>query len=139
MRKYSERQGLSTLSEINITPLLDLSFVLLIIFMIATPLLDKSVDLVAPTSDTAQTEVDPAKVKIISINRFEIITFEDQEINLAELEIMLKNKFAAGELAGIVVRPHKELPVQKFIDIMDALQRAGITKVSVATRPSGEE
>ena len=50
MRRYSQRHSLSTLSEINITPLLDLAFVLLIIFMITTPLLENSVNLVIPSS-----------------------------------------------------------------------------------------
>ena len=50
MRRYSQRQNLSTLSEINITPLLDLAFVLLIIFMITTPLLESSMNLVIPSS-----------------------------------------------------------------------------------------
>ena len=52
MRRYSQRQNLSTLSEINITPLLDLAFVLLIIFMITTPLLESSMNLVIPSSGT---------------------------------------------------------------------------------------
>jgi len=50
MRRYSQRQSLFTLSEINVTPLLDLAFVLLIIFMITTPLLESSMNLVIPSS-----------------------------------------------------------------------------------------
>ena len=48
MRRYSQRTTLSTLSEINVTPLLDLAFVLLIIFIITTPLLENSVNLSIP-------------------------------------------------------------------------------------------
>ncbi len=83
MRRYSQRQSLSTLSEINVTPLLDLAFVLLIIFMITTQLTD------------------------------------------------LK---AANPDLAIVIRPDRDLPVQKLIALMDTLQRAGITKVGIATR-----
>jgi len=50
MRRYSQRNSLTTLSEINVTPLLDLAFVLLIIFMITTPLLENSMNLVIPSS-----------------------------------------------------------------------------------------
>ena len=53
MRRYSQRNNLSTLSEINITPLLDLAFVLLIIFIITTPLLENSVNLSIPSSGAA--------------------------------------------------------------------------------------
>ena len=50
MRRFSDRHSLHTLSELNVTPLLDLAFVLLIIFMITTPLMENSVDLVIPSS-----------------------------------------------------------------------------------------
>ena len=50
MKRYSNRSNFSTLSEINVTPLLDLAFVLLIIFMITTPLLENSMNLVIPSS-----------------------------------------------------------------------------------------
>ena len=61
MRRFSDRPSLQTLSELNITPLLDLAFVLLIIFMITTPLMEKSVDLVLPSSEAAPNAVDPIK------------------------------------------------------------------------------
>ena len=64
-----QRHSLSTLSEINITPLLDLAFVLLIIFMITTPLLENSVNLVIPSSGAANAPVDPPQVQTISIDR----------------------------------------------------------------------
>ncbi len=59
MRRYSQRQSLSTLSEINVTPLLDLAFVLLIIFMITTPLLESSMNLVIPSS--GERAIDPGE------------------------------------------------------------------------------
>ena len=73
MRRYSQRSHLSTLSEINITPLLDLAFVLLIIFMITTPLLENSVNLVIPSSAAANAPVNPSKVQTVSIDRTEAI------------------------------------------------------------------
>src|SRR5438105_321995 len=51
MRRFSQRSSLVTLSEINITPLLDLAFVLLIIFVITTPLLDKGLELHLPKAE----------------------------------------------------------------------------------------
>ena len=53
MRRYSQRHNLGTLAELNVTPLLDLAFVLLIIFMITTPLMEKNVDVVLPTTNGA--------------------------------------------------------------------------------------
>ncbi len=135
MRRYSQRHNLTTLSELNVTPLLDLAFVLLIIFMITTPLLDNEMELVAPTSDTASTQIDPAKVRTVSIDRNEQIRVDEEEITLGELEAKMRQLNAEQRAAAVVVRPDKELGVQKLVDVMDVLQRAGITKVGVATRP----
>ena len=60
MRRFSDRHSLSTLSELNVTPLLDLAFVLLIIFMITTPLMEKSAPVVLPTDKPAPNAIDPS-------------------------------------------------------------------------------
>lgn len=138
MRKYSDRAGLSTLSEINVTPLLDLAFVLLIIFMICTPLLDQSIELQAPTSDAATTDVDPSLVRIISIDQAGIIFLGEDEISPDALEGRLREMNAAGELEAVVIRADHELPVQRLVDIMDALQRTGITRAGVVTQRPGQ-
>src|ERR1700709_691830 len=69
MRRFSQRNSLVTLSEINITPLLDLAFVLLIIFVITTPLLDQSINLKLPgggRQDEQRTQPDVRPVEISS-------------------------------------------------------------------------
>ncbi len=134
MRRYSQRQTLTTLSEINITPLLDLAFVLLIIFIITTPLLENSVTLAIPSSKAANATVDPSKVQTVSIDRMEAIKFNNEPVD-AE---MLIARLAAAKLANpdvaVVIRPDRDLPVQKLIALMDSVQRAQITKVGIATK-----
>lgn len=135
MRRYSDKQALSTLSEINVTPLLDLAFVLLIIFMITTPLLENSMDLVVPTSGEADKAVDTQKVQTVSIDRNDVLKLNMDPVEPLALErelIAMRNK---DPQVAVVVRAHKELPVQKFIGVMDIISRAGITKVGVMTRP----
>ncbi len=134
MRRYSQRHSLSTLSEINITPLLDLAFVLLIIFMITTPLLENSVNLVIPSSGAANAPVNPAQVQTISIDRQETIRFNNKAVALDELLAELKELKRANPDVAVVIRPDRELPVQKLIALMDLLQRAQITKVGIATK-----
>ena len=134
MRRYSQRTGLTTLSEINITPLLDLAFVLLIIFMITTPLLENSVNLVIPSSGAANAPVNPAKVETISIDRTEVIKLGNDVVDLETLTARLTDLKQTNPDAAVVIRPDRELPVQKLIGVMDALQRAQITKVGIATR-----
>ena len=134
MRRYSQRHNLSTLSEINITPLLDLSFVLLIIFMITTPLLENSVNLVIPSSGAANAPVNTAQVQTISIDRRETIKINDKQVAPGDLVARLEELKRANPEVAIVIRPDRELPVQKLIALMDALQRAQISKVGIATK-----
>ena len=134
MRRYSQRHGLSTLSEINITPLLDLAFVLLIIFMITTPLLENSVNLVIPSRGAANAPINPAQVQTISIDRQETIRFNNARVDTQTLVARLTELKRTNPDVAIVIRPDRELPVQKLIALMDALQRAQITKIGIATK-----
>jgi len=134
MRRYSQRQSLSTLSEINITPLLDLAFVLLIIFMITTPLLESSMNLVIPSSGAANPPINSSQVQTVSIDRTETIRFNNQAVDLETLTTQLVQLKQANPDVAIVIRPDRELPVQKLITLMDTLRRAQITKVGIATK-----
>ncbi len=134
MRRYSNRTSLSTLSEINVTPLLDLAFVLLIIFMITTPLLENSKTLIIPSSATTNAPINPAAVQTLSIDRNEVVRLNEQVLDLATLEGRLAALKQADPNVAVVIRPDRSLPVQKLVSLMDALQRAAITKVGIATQ-----
>ena len=133
MKRYSQRHGLSSLSEINITPLLDLAFVLLIIFMITTPLLETSVNLVIPSSRAAAPTLKSQQVQTISIDRAETIKLNDQVVDADGLATALIELRRANPELAVLIRPDRELPVQKLVTLMDALQRAEVTKVGIAT------
>lgn len=134
MRRYSQRNNLTTLSEINVTPLLDLAFVLLIIFMITTPLLENSMSLVIPSSGAANSPINSSQVQTLSIDRSETIRFNNQVVDLETLTTQLTELKQANPDVAVVIRPDRELPVQKLIALMDALRRAQITKVGIATK-----
>ncbi len=134
MRRYSQRQSLSSLSEINITPLLDLAFVLLIIFMITTPLLENSMNLVIPSSGEKNPPINSSQVQTISIDRSETIKLNNQVVDLAGLSARLSEVKRANPDVAVVIRPDRDLPVQKLVELMDTLQRAEITKVGIATK-----
>lgn len=134
MRRFSQRQSLSSLSEINITPLLDLAFVLLIIFMITTPLLESSISLIIPSSGAKTPPVSAQQVQTISIDRNEAIRFNNHTVDLDSLTAQLTDLKRANPDLAVVIRPDRDLPVQKLINLMDALQRAQIMKIGIATR-----
>jgi len=134
MRRYSNRTNFSTLSEINVTPLLDLAFVLLIIFMITTPLLENSMNLVIPSSGAANAPISKAQVQTISIDRAETIKINNEIVDADSLTARLIELKRANPEVAIVIRPDRELPVQKLVTLMDSVQRAQITKVGIATK-----
>jgi biopolymer transport protein ExbD len=125
---------LSSLSEINITPLLDLAFVLLIIFMITTPLLENSMSLIIPSSAAKNSAVTTSLVQTIAIDRNEAIRLNNKPVELDALTAQLAEMKRANADVAVVIRPDRDLPVQKLITLMDALQRAQIMKVGIATR-----
>src|SRR5678815_2087275 len=103
MRRYSQRQSLSTLSEINITPLLDLAFVLLIIFMITTPLLENNMSLVIPSSGPTNPPINSSQVQTVSIDRDETIRFNNQVVDSEMLTTQLiQLKQANPDLAVVI-------------------------------------
>jgi biopolymer transport protein ExbD len=134
VRRYSQRNNLTTLSEINVTPLLDLAFVLLIIFMITTPLLESSMNLVVPSSGAPNPPMNSSQVQTISINRSDVIQFNNQIVDPETLTRQLLALKETNPDVAIVIRPDRELPVQKLVSLMDTLQRAQITKVGIATK-----
>ncbi len=134
MRRYSSRSSLSTLSEINITPLLDLAFVLLIIFMITTPLLENSMNLVIPSSRAPNAPAAQTQVQIISLDRNEVLRLNNEAIDATSLGARLEELQRSNPELAVVIRPDRDLPVQKLITLMDVLQQARISRVGIATK-----
>ncbi len=134
MKRYSQRTGFSTLSEINVTPLLDLAFVLLIIFMITTPLLENSMNLIIPSSGAATTPISQSQVQTVTIDRAEVIRLNDRIVDAEALAAQLREMKQNNPELAVVIRPDRELPVQKLITLMDVLKRAEISRVGIATK-----
>ena len=133
MKRFSDRHQLTTLSELNVTPLLDLAFVLLIIFMITTPLMENSSELVVPSSKQSDSAVPPSDVETISVDRDGVVKLNNVALEAEALGAALVSLKAGRPTVAVVVRAHKELPVQKLIDVMDALKHAGIAKIGVVS------
>ena len=118
------------MAELNVTPLLDLAFVLLIIFIITTPLLENNIPLELPTvSKNSQPPVDPKSVRTVSIDRNGQIFLESKPIELPVLQQELAAFQKMTPDAAVVVRADKSLRYQQVVDVMDVLQKAQISKM----------
>src|SRR5213595_2578998 len=93
MRRFSQRSHLVTLSEINITPLLDLAFVLLIIFVITTPLLEQSINLKLPQGGKPDTPIEKKDIRTVEISPQGIYTLDRRRMSLENIEKELVNTY----------------------------------------------
>src|SRR5476651_262813 len=95
MRRFSQRNSLVTLSEINITPLLDLAFVLLIIFVITRPLLEQNIDLKLPENmghaDTRN--IDRRNIRLVEITSNGNYLYQGKRASLRQVEADLASAF----------------------------------------------
>ena len=91
MKRFSDRHQLTTLSELNVTPLLDLAFVLLIIFMITTPLMENSSNLVLPTHKAGEGAAEPPDVETISIDRNSLVTIDKAAVEVSSVREAIAN------------------------------------------------
>src|SRR5438309_9201639 len=96
MRRFSQRSSLVTLSEINITPLLDLAFVLLIIFVITTPLLEKGLELNLPKATGQSSTVDKRDIRTVEINAQGNYALNRRVMRLDQLIGQLVQEFRAN-------------------------------------------
>jgi biopolymer transport protein ExbD len=137
MRRPSQRLERGTLSELNITPLLDLCFVLLIIFMIIAPTLEQSIDLSLPeASDQKNTgvETSPDAILQVSIDRSGQVYLNRNRISLRELELAIIELKKRQPDAAVYLRADASVRYQDLIGVLDLVKRNGI-KLGLATVP----
>ena len=132
MRKFSKGHHTS-LNELNITPLLDLAFVLLVIFIITTPQLSNDLEMNLPSPKKDKPASPPPKINRISVEASGRISLNDHPMELPALKESLVAMRASDRDTTVVVRGAADVDYQRVINVLDALQQADITKVGLAT------
>jgi biopolymer transport protein ExbD len=136
MRRFSQRSHLVTLSEINITPLLDLAFVLLIIFVITTPLLEQSINLKLPRGGQPEKQIEKRNIRTVEITNTGVYALDKKRMNLAQLTAQLANEFRANPELIVYIRADQDGPYKNVAAVIDGCQRNGITRYSLRTEPA---
>lgn len=137
-RSFHRRHTLSTVSEINLTNMIDLGFVLLIIFMISTPLIDRGtgLDLQVPVGTTERTS-EPRYLEI-AIDARGSLYVDGQPSDAGALSAALRREAARGEGARVVnLRADGALPYYQVTQVIDLIKEAGLVKLSLETRKDG--
>ena len=138
MRQARNRHSLSSLSELNITPLLDLAFVLLIIFMITAPFLAESANLIIPSSKASNEAIDPSKVFTVSIDKNLSTELDGKSVEQQALPTEIRQLQELHPGMGVIIKAHHQLQVQELVGVMDAIRAAGVAKVGVVTKRATE-
>ena len=135
MRRFSQRSHLVTLSEINITPLLDLAFVLLIIFVITTPLLEKSLDLKLPNGGRTEQKPNKNDIRTVEISNTGVYALEKQRLPLPQLIAKLAGDFRMNPNLVVNIRADKECRYDLVAQLLDGCQKNNISRYSLRTQP----
>jgi biopolymer transport protein TolR len=124
----------TALAEINITPLVDVVLVLLLIFMLTAPVLQSGIDVAIPKTRTVNQVSDERQV--VTIDREQNVFLQDKPININDLTARLRTT-GKGDPARRVIylRADERVPFGAFASVMDAVKLAGITNISIVTRP----
>ena len=136
MKKYSENKP-HTLSELNITPLLDLAFVLLVIFILTTAPPVNDMDITLPTAGARPKDA-AAKANYVTVDNSGKIFLNAVEMNDDQLLRTLVEFRKEDPDLNVIVRGDSRIAYQKIVGVLDVLISANISKVGLATEGTGQ-
>jgi biopolymer transport protein ExbD len=132
VKKFSKGHH-SSLNELNITPLLDLAFVLLVIFIITTPQLSNDLEMNLPSPKKERSPAPPPKINRITVEASGRVALNDQPVELPALKQTLEAMKTSDPETSVVVRGAADVDYNRVISVLDILQQVDITKVGLAT------
>lgn len=133
-RQFHRKDRLSALTEINVTPLIDLAFALLIIFMITTPLLEQTIQLDLPVESVSTQPVEREPFQSISIDGAGRYFWGEQAVNANQLGDLLDSLAAEADPPVLSVRADSKLPYQRVITVIDMIKQRKLSKISLDTK-----
>lgn len=131
MKRISQRGMYNPVADINVVPMMDLVWNLLIVFMLATPLLEQSIDLHLPSQKSAGAPVDPKEVTTVNLDSLGHSFVDGKMLNVEELQKLATGRVRANAQHAVVVRGDEKVPYGKFVEVVDHLKLAGVTKLGI--------
>ncbi len=132
---FTNAQGRTqtSLSDINVTPFVDVVLVLLIIFMLTAPILQSGIEVNVPKTRTVK-EITEERL-VITIDRSQRVYLGNEPININQIGARLRSKLRDPGRQSIFLRADQNVPFGAFATVMDAVKQAGIKNVSIVTEP----
>ncbi len=129
MRRYTQKTALVTLSDINITPLLDLAFVLLIIFMITTPLMEQGLRLDLPKGKVADHTPEKRDLKLIEVDTSGKYFIDKQPVTIEAIRADLSTSFADNPNLVLVIRGDLKAAWGSIYAVLDGAKQLGMQNI----------
>jgi biopolymer transport protein TolR len=132
--------GRSVLSEINVTPFVDVMLVLLVIFMVTTPILYQGVDVNLPkTESRAMPSLDREKKVVVTLNSAGEIFIEKEQYTLSDLRLEIRRIMSEEgkevREEDVFLRADTTVPYGTVVEVMSEIRNAGVTKLGLITEP----
>ena len=133
---FSSGGGKKGMTDINVTPLVDVMLVLLIIFMVTAPLIQQGVKVNLPQTKAAQMD-DKKHNLVLSVDRAGQVFLDDVAVPLDALEGALKANKKVQDNQEVDLKADRALPYGTVVEVMAKIQAAGVTNLGMVTDPSG--
>jgi biopolymer transport protein TolR len=135
-RSIAKKEVGTSMSAINVTPLVDVMLVMLIIFMVTAPMMQSGIGVNLPQAETRSTPAEEGLTLTITSDRY--IHLQDQVINQFLLEDKLKEYFFGQEQKVIFLKADQDLPYGFVITVIDIAKKAGVEVLALVTDPIDE-
>lgn len=131
MKRFSERTLGRGFAELNVTPMLDFAFTLLVIFLITTPLLEGGIDVSLPQAAAQRRSPDPRTVQTVTVSRTGALYWNGESIAIGQLSSKIAEAMRAHPDLAVAVRADRDLRFQDLVSVFDALQAGGVPQMAL--------
>ena len=125
------------ISQINVTPFVDVMLVLLIIFMITAPLLTQGVEVDLPETETVRTLPEDSDTLVLTVNKDKKIFLDEYELELATMSRHLK-RIVTDKNQILYLQADKEVPYGFVVKVMSGIKQAGLQRLGIVAEPEEE-
>ena len=136
MARKNDLTSVKEMTEINLTPLMDLTFILLITFIITFPLIEQGVALNLPTGDGDALE--EAKSVMVSVNKAGDLFLDQQQMTYEQLSDAIQAAAAADPDVTVLIRADESIRYGRVVDVIQILRKAQITKMSLVNQSGND-
>ena len=125
------------MAEINVTPLVDVVLVLLIIFMVTAPLMQRGIDVDLPR--TVSQTADQEERIVVSVSKEGKVFIGDVQIPMEDLSDHIRQRTIGKQNSAIFLRGDKTLQYEVIMNVMDEMKRSGVPTIGLVTEPAPEK